>query len=78
MKKYIYSLLILLLLPVIVLAENVSIKSVNLVEKGDFVEVVKEPTFEGLNLNFDLKFNNVGDSATYKVVLENKDDELFC
>ena len=77
MKKYVYSLLIILLLPVIVLAENVSIKSINLIEKGDFVEIVKEPTYEGLNINFDMKFNNVGDSATYKVELENKDEENY-
>ena len=76
MKKII-AFIIVLFLPVIVLAQDVGIKSINLVEKGDFVEVVKEPTYEGLNINFDLKFNNVGDSATYKVVLENKDEENY-
>ena len=76
MKKRLL-LLILLLLPIIVMAENVSIKSVKLVEKDTYVEEVGKPKFDGLKVDFDLKFENLGDKATYLFEIENKDNENY-
>ena len=70
-------LIILLLLPIVVSAQDVGIKSVELVNKSEFVEVIKDPTYEGLNINFDIKFYTVGDNATYKLELENKDSDNY-
>ena len=52
-KKLLFALLIILL-PVVVLAKDVSIKSVEVVENSDYVEELSKPSYEGLNLNFDL------------------------
>ena len=75
-KKLLFTLLIILS-PVVVLAKDVSIKSVELVENSDFVEELSKPSYEGLNVNFDLKFHLLGDRAVYKVVLSNNDNENY-
>ena len=76
MKKKLL-LLILLLLPIIVMAENVSIKDIKLVEKDTYVEEVSKPKFDGLKVDFDLKFENLGDKAAYLLEIENKDSENY-
>ena len=68
---------ILLLLPFIVLAENVSIKDIKLVEKSEYVVEKSKPTFSGLNVSFDLKFEQLGDNATYRAIIENKDNDNY-
>ena len=69
--------LVMLLLPVVVLAENVSIKSVELVEKGEYVEEKSQPIFNGLSIGFDLKFDTLGDKAKYKVIIKNEENENY-
>ena len=75
-KKLLFVLMIILF-PVVVLAKDVSIKSVELVENSDYVEELSKPSYEGLNVNFDLKFHLLGDRAVYKVVLSNNDNENY-
>lgn len=76
MKKVLL-ILIMFLLPMVVLAENVSIKSVELIEKSEFVEEKNQPIFNGLSIGFDLKFDTLGDKAKYKVVIKNEENENY-
>ena len=78
MKKVLYLLLCILVFPVIVNAkEDVYI---NKVEKDEFYgDVVEksEPTFDGLSVNFDLRFSTVSSYATYKVTIKNDAKEEY-
>ena len=75
-KKLLFTLLILLF-PVVVFAENVSIKSVKLEEKSELVEEINEPSYSGLTVNFDVRFKTLGDTIKYEVVVDNKDEENY-
>ena len=76
--KYLILVMALLLIPSIVNAEgNVSISKIEMKEtKGDALEISK-PTFEGLNVNYDLSFHTLGDSITYVATLKNGDKEEY-
>jgi hypothetical protein len=79
MKK-ILALLFLLFVPFMVKAEDlVKISKIELIEKTDTVEIMEEPTFEGLNINVHLNFSKVGEIVKYKVTVKNnskKDYEM--
>ena len=78
MKKYLkYFLVLLLFVPFIVSAQNVSIKSVKMVEKKGYVEEISAPKFEGLKIDFDLKFQVIGDRITYLLEINNGDSEDY-
>ena len=71
MKKVLL-LLVILLFPAFVFAkENVEIKEATLVEKSDKVGETKPIHFEGLKIDFFLKFVDVEDYAEYKIVVKN-------
>ena len=76
--KFLILVMALLLIPSIVNAEgNVSISKIEMKEtKGDALEISK-PTFEGLNVNYDLSFHTLGDSITYVATLKNGDKEEY-
>ena len=72
MKKYLLFILVLLV-PFFVKAESkVKITEVELVEKDDSVEVIEEPTFEGLSIDFNLKFSRPNTSVSYKIIVKNE------
>ena len=76
MKKILF--MFLLLIPFIAKAE-VKIIDVELANHTEGLEVDEHPTFEGLKLNFDVKFVNVNDFVTYKITIKNdtnKDYEI--
>ena len=58
-------------------ADNVMIKSVELVDKSVNTTETSDATFNGLTMNFDLKFTNVNDYAKYKVTVENKENKDY-
>ena len=77
MKK-ILALLFLLFIPFMVNAE-VKIKEAVLVDNTEGLEVEKNPHFEGLELDIDMKLAEVGEYAKYKLTIENdtkKDYEI--
>ncbi len=72
MKKYLLFILVLLV-PFFVKAESkVKITEVELIEKDDSVEVIEEPTFEGLSIDFNLKFSRPNTSVSYKIKVKNE------
>ena len=58
-------------------SDNVNIKSVELVDKSVNTTETTEATFNGLTMNFDLKFMSVNDYAKYKVTVENKENKDY-
>jgi len=77
MKKYL-SFIFLLFIPFIVNAE-VKIKEAVLVDNTEGLEVEKNPHYEGLQLDIDMKLAEVGEFAKYKLTIENdtnKDYEI--
>ena len=66
-------------IPSIYAEENITIESIDLVEKSETTTEESEPTKEGLKIGVDLGFTDVGDYAKYKVVINNttkKDYEI--
>ena len=74
MKK-ILILLVLLLVPFIVKAQDVDITKVEIVEKSDDVEINADPKFDGQALNLDLSFTNVSDFVKFKITIKNNTSE---
>ena len=58
-------------------ALDVTIESVELESKSASTEIVNEPTYENLKVNFDIKFKDLNDFVTYKIVINNKTDKEF-
>lgn len=54
---------------------DISIKSIELIEKNGAVEEVNKPFFEGMNVRFDLIFRKLSDVIKYKVTIQNDGDE---
>lgn len=52
-------------------SSNVQITSVELAEKATGTEILKDATYEELNVNFSIKFNDVNEYAKYKIVVKN-------
>ena len=59
-------------LNVYALVGDVSIKSAEVVNKTGKTDVIKEPNFKGLMIDLGVRFFDVGDSVTYRIVVENK------
>lgn len=59
-------------LKVYALVGDVSIKSAEVVNKIGETDVIKEPNFKGLTIDLGVRFFDVGDSVTYRIVVENK------
>ena len=80
MIKHIKLFLILFVLFIginVVQAANVSIESITLDSKSSKTEILEEPTYEGLSIKFNIKFVEVGDSAKYKIIINNQDNEDY-
>ena len=74
MKKVL--LMLLLMLPYFVFAkEDVYIESIELY-KNDNVEIIKEATVDGLNIDLSLKFHEVSSNIIYKIVIKNDTNKL--
>ena len=77
MKKIlntIIAILIFVLFPSFVLAENVQVKEIKQIEKSEGVEIVSEPKVSDTIIKFDIKLKSIGDYVKYKLVIDNKDD----
>lgn len=84
MKRIVYLVLLMVLfIPFVVNAETceaekVNIKSIDLVKtSSEKVSELKPATAEEREINVDLSLANVGDEATYKIVVENKSVEDY-
>lgn len=77
LKYLVFTVLISLFAVSFVSAESISIKSIDLAEKSDTTIVNNEPTFSGLEMNYDLTFKNVNDFAKYRIVIENNTDKEY-
>ena len=80
MKRKIFLLLVLLLLPIFVQAEecdqnSIKLDSIKLIKKADNVEETAPATINNNKIDFNLKMYEVGDYAEYKVVIENNSSE---
>lgn len=69
----------LILIPLNVKAEekNIKITKVELEEKSENVEVIEEPSISLKNINFNLKFSELGNYIKYKVTLKNESNESY-
>lgn len=78
-KRIIIWCLMLILIPLNVKAEekNIKITKVELEEKSENVEVIEEPSISLKNINFNLKFSEVGNYIKYKVTLKNESNESY-
>lgn len=56
---------------------NVTLKSIAFVEKGGNATQVIDPSIDGYNINLNMKFEKLNDYITYKLVIENKDNEDY-
>ena len=66
-----------LFIPIAFAEGEVKIKSIELDSKSTDTIVKSEPTFSGLEMNFDLSFKNPSDYAKFKIVIENTTDENY-
>ena len=74
MKKLLI-LLVLLLVPFVVKADDIEIKKIEVVEKSDDVEVNSDPVYKDGQLSFDLSFTNVSDFVKFKITIKNNTEE---
>ncbi len=80
MKKIsylIFTIFVSILMIPFVFAESISIKSIDLLEKSETATVKSEPTFSGLEINYDLSFENLNDYVQYKIAIENSTDKDY-
>ena len=75
-------LLLLLLIPFMVNAQtcdngNVKIKAIYRKDKTENVEELSNPTIDNKKINLNLKMSEVGDSITYKVLVQNQTNEDY-
>ena len=74
MLNTIIAILIFVLFPSFVLAEDVQVKEIKQIEKSEGVEIVSEPKVSDTTIKFDIKLKSIGDYVKYKLVIDNKDD----
>lgn len=74
MLNTIIAILIFVLFPSFVLAEDVQVKEIKQIEKSEGVEIVSEPKVSDTTVKFDIKLKSIGDYVKYKLVIDNKDD----
>ena len=80
MKKIKYLLLIILaivFIPNVNAKDDVSIESINLIDKSDKTTELSVPTKNGLKIGFDLSFGSLGDYAKYEVVIKNDSNKEY-
>ena len=83
MKKFILPILLFLMfIPFVVNAETcdtdkITISSINIENKSNGVEELDETTVSGKNINLNLSMNNLGDSITYKIVVNNESNKDY-
>ena len=82
MKKLSFLIVLFLsfmIMPNVLAKDTVSIESVTVDSKSDSTIIVNDATYNGLSINFDVKFFGVNDYIKYKVVVDNptnKDYEI--
>ncbi len=69
--KLLMVLFIIMLIPNILKAAEVSIENITLVDHSDLLSEKTPASANGLNVNFDVSFTNLDDFAKYKVVINN-------
>ncbi len=79
MKKCVIFMLFLLMMPIVVFAEEcspdgISLKSVELSEKSGNAEEVNSASIDAGKINLNLKLSEVGDYVQYKIVVKNTTD----
>ena len=75
--KVLLALVVIVLMPNVYAAKDVTIESIELVDKSTAVTELSEPTVKGLNVSFDLSFSDLDDFAKYKIVLDNPTNEDY-
>ena len=75
--KVLLALVVIMLIPNVYAAKDVTIESIELVDKSTAVTELSEPTVKGLNVSFDLSFSDLDDFAKYKIVLDNPTNEDY-
>ncbi len=77
LKYVLFAVIISLFVVPYVKADSISIKSIDLTEKSETTIINSEPTFSGLEMNYDLTFKNVNDYAMYRIVIENNTNKEY-
>lgn len=67
----------LLFIPNLKAEDTIKIKSIILESKSVNAYEKSSPSYEGLDLNFDLEFREVSDYVKYKIIIENNTDKDF-
>ena len=57
--------------------DTIEIKSIELDSKSDNTTINSEPTFSGLEMNYDLSFKELNDFAKYKITIENNTNKEY-
>ena len=70
-KFFLFAILVSVFMIPNVFAKGVEIKSIELDSKSENTTINSEPTFNGLEMNFDVSFKQKNDFAKYKVVIKN-------
>ena len=73
MKKVFLLIIMILLLPLFVYAEDndIILESIEFVKGSDYVEDLSNPTIENNKINLDVKLYEIGDYAEYKIKAKN-------
>ena len=78
LKNIVFIFIVMMFISIInVDAAGVSIKNIRLVDHSGNATELSEPKINGLNINFDLSFTSLGDTATYEVILNNPTNKEY-
>lgn len=69
--------LLFLFIPNVYANNALKIESIELDSKSDSIKIVNDLSFNDLSLNYDLEFNNLGDYAKYKVIINNNSNDDY-
>ena len=78
-KIILFVVLSLLLIPFSIKAEEqqVKIDSIKLIEKSETADIINEPMYSNLNINFDAKFKEINDYVKYEVTVANEEVAVY-
>ena len=76
-KYFLFIMLFSFIIPNVFAKETINIKSIVLDSKSETTTINSEPTFSGLEMNYDISFEEVGDFAKYKIVIENNTNKTY-
>ena len=76
-KYLLYTSILWLLIIPVVYAANVEISSIELDSKSDNAKIESEPTFNGLEMNYDVFFKTPSDFVKYKVTIKNNTNKDY-